>query len=190
MEGGHALADVLLGRVNPGGRLPCTFPRRAEDLPSFDREAVQVTYDLWHGYRKLARDGREAAFPFGFGLSYTTWRHANLHLADTRLTLTGTLDASVDVVNTGAVAGDEVVQLYVSALGSKVERAPRELKAFARVTVAAGATRRVILQFPVANLASYDDATGGWAVEPLEYEVIIARHAQDDTGLRARFRVV
>ena len=188
MEGGHALADVLLGRVNPGGRLPCTFPRRAEDLPFFDRNATRITYDLWHGYRKLARDGATAAFPFGFGLSYTTWKHTGLRLAKTRLAHTDTLEATVDVTNTGARAGDEVVQLYVSACGSRVERAARELKAFARVSLAPGETRRVALSVPVTDLAYYDPARG-WTVESVEYEAIIARHAEDPAGLRARFRV-
>ena len=188
MEGGHALADVLLGKVNPGGRLPCTFPRRAKDLPFFDRNATKITYDLWHGYRKLARDGAAAAFPFGFGLSYTTFKHANLRLTKTRLGASDTLEATVDVTNTGNVAGDEVAQLYVSAPGSRVERASRELKAFARVTLAPGETRRVALNVPVADLAYYD-AARGWTVEALEYEAIIARHAEDASALHAYFRV-
>lgn len=189
MEGGHALADVLLGRVNPGGRLPCTFPRRAEDLPFFDRNATRITYDLWHGYRKLARDGVPAAFPFGFGLSYTTWKLANLRLARDTLSATDMLEVAVDVTNTGRVAGDEVVQLYVSVRGSRVERAPRELKAFARVNVAPGETRGVTLSVPVASLA-YRDSARGWIVEPVEGDAIIARHAEETPGLAARFRVV
>ena len=80
-EGGHALADILTGKVNPSGRLPCTFPASADQLPFFDRDATAITYDLWHGYRKLLRDGNAPAFPFGFGLSYTTFAHANLRLA-------------------------------------------------------------------------------------------------------------
>ena len=71
-EGGHALADILLGKVNPSGRLPCTFPASADQLPFFDRDAHAITYDLWHGYRKLLRDGNKPAYAFGFGLSYTT----------------------------------------------------------------------------------------------------------------------
>lgn len=189
MEGGHALADVLLGRVNPGGRLPCTFPKRAEDLPFFDRNATKITYDQWHGYRKLARDGAEAAFPFGFGLSYSTWKHTNLQLAEKQLAPPDTLHATVDVTNAGAVAGDDVVQLYVSAHGSRIERAARELKAFARVSLAPGETRKIPLSLPVADLAYYD-ASRGWVVEPIEYEVIIARHAHDDSGLSARFHVL
>lgn len=187
MEGGHAFADVLLGRVNPAGRLPCIFPRCAEDLPFFDRNATKITYDLWHGYRKLARDGAAAAFPFGFGLSYTTWKHAHLRLAQSSLSATDTLQATVDVTNTGPVAGDEVIQLYVSAPGSKVERAARELKAFARVSVAPGETQTVTLALPVADLAYYDDTSHGWVVERIEYEAIIARHAEDEAGLRTRF---
>ena len=188
MEGGHALADVLSGRVNPGGRLPCTFPQCAEDLPFFDRNATSITYDLWHGYRKLARDGRAASFPFGFGLSYTTWKHANLQLAKNHVAPSDTLHVSVDVTNTGAMAGDDVVQLYVSTHTSRVERAARELKAFARVTLNPGETRKITLSLPVTDLAYYD-LSRGWVVEPIEYEVIIARHAQDPSGLSARFRV-
>lgn len=187
MEGGHALADVLLGKVNPGGRLPCTFPRRAEDLPFFDRNATRITYDLWHGYRKLARDGRSAAFPFGFGLTYTTWKHANLRLGRDRLAAGDTLQAAVEVTNTGAAAGDDVIQLYVAAPHSKIERAPRELKAFARVHLAPGETRTVMLEAPVSALA-YREPGKGWSVESGDYEAIVACHAEDP-GLTARFRV-
>lgn len=187
MEGGHALADVLLGRVNPGGRLPCTFPRRAEDLPFFDRAATAITYDLWHGYRKLARAGARAAFPFGFGLSYTHWRLSNLRLARSELRAGDTLEATVDVANAGAVEGDEVVQLYLAVKDSQVERAARELKAFARVTVAPGRTESVTLRVPVRELA-YRSA-GGWVLEATPVEAIVARDAEAP-GLRATFRVV
>lgn len=188
MEGGHALADVLFGRVNPSGRLPCSFPKSAEDLPFFDRNATRITYDLWHGYRKLLRDGVEPAYPFGYGLSYTTWRHENLRLAAGELGPGDTLRATLDVTNTGPMAGEDVVQLYISARGSRLERAPRELKAFARVAVSPGQTRPVTLTLPVADLAYYD-SEHGWVVEPLEYDVIVARHAHDRSGLTARFRV-
>ena len=189
MEGGQALADMLLGHVNPGGRLPCTFPKRAEDLPFFDRDATQITYDLWHGYRKLARDGVVAAFPFGYGLSYTTWMHANLRLAKIQLAAGGTIEATVDVTNAGALTGDDVVQLYVAARGSKVERAARELKAFVRVSVNPSETRSVTLTVPVADLAYYD-AARGWTVELIEYDVLIARHAEDLDPIQARIRVI
>jgi beta-glucosidase len=189
MEGGNAFADVLLGRVNPSGKLPCTFPRRAEDLPFFDKNATAITYNLWHGYRKLERDGAVPAFPFGFGLSYTTYAYGNLQLAQDRLGADATLEASIDVTNTGHVAGEEVVQLYIAAHGSKMERAPKELKAFARVRLSPGETRTVSLTVPVSDLAYYD-GTGGWSLEPIAYEVIIARHALDPQARRARFTVM
>jgi beta-glucosidase len=189
MEGGHALADVLIGRVNPSGRLPCTFPSHPGDLPFFDRNATAIRYDLWHGYRKLERDGAVPAFPFGFGLSYTSYDYSNLRVERVELGASDTLEASVDVTNRGAVAGEEVVQLYIAALGSQVERAPKELKAFARVPLAAGETRTVRLAVPTVDLAYYDPAAG-WVVEPIEYELIVGRHALDTGALRARFRVV
>jgi beta-glucosidase len=188
MEGGHALASALLGRVNLGGRLPCTFPRRAEDLPFFDRDATKITYDLWHGYRKLARDGAKAAFPFGFGLSYTRFRHADLRLTQTSIRISDTLEATVTVTNTGTIAGDDVVQLYIRVLNSRVERAPRELKQFQRVSLQAGETKSVVLKLPASDLAYYDIARG-WTLEPTDYEVIIAVHAEDPEPLTARFRV-
>ena len=172
--------------VSGHGRWPRSRGRIAR--PYFDRNATAITYDLWHGYRKLARDGTAAAFPFGYGLSYTTWQHANLQLARRELSATETLQATVDVTNTGLVAGDDVVQLYVSAVGSRVDRAKRELKAFARVSLAPGEMRAVTLSVPVTDLAYYDSARG-WIVEPLEYDVAIARNAEDVQGLTERFRV-
>ena len=188
MEGGHALADILTGKVNPSGRLPCTFPTSADQLPFFDRDAKAITYDLWHGYRKLLRDGNEPAFPFGFGLSYTTFACTNLRLARNTLTPGEAMEVTVDVSNTGKMAGDDVVQLYVSAIGSRVARAPRELKAFARVSLAPGETRSVRLSVPADALAYYDETTG-WVHEEIDYEVLVARHAHDGNPLTARFRI-
>ena len=187
-EGGHALADILTGKVNPSGRLPCTFPASADQLPFFDRDATAVTYDLWHGYRKLLRDNSQPAYPFGFGLSYARFVHADLALAADRLAPDDTLQATVDVTNTGHVAGDDVVQLYVAVHGSAVARAPRELKAFARVHLAPGETKQVRLAVPVAELAWFD-AARGWVIESTDCEALVAHHAHDGTPLSARFRV-
>jgi beta-glucosidase len=189
MEGGHALADILLGQVNPSGKLPLAIPRRAEDLPFFDKDATEIEYDLWHGYRKLERDGSTPAFPFGFGLSYTGYRYANLTLAQNQLTPSETLKVSLDVSNTGARAGEDVVQLYISAIGSAVERAPRELKAFARVAVQAGETETVQLNVPISRLAYYDESEGDFVVESLEYELFVGAHSLDEHALKARFVV-
>lgn len=189
-EGGHAFADVITGKVNPSGKLPCAFPARAGDLPFFDRDATKITYDLWHGYRKLERDGAAPAFPFGFGLSYTTFEYAGLKLARDELRASDALEATVQVTNAGAVPGEEVVQLYVAAQGSRVERAPKELKAFARVALASGETRTVRLSVPASDLAFFDAATSEWVVEPIHYAAIVGRHAADPDALRASFRVI
>jgi beta-glucosidase len=145
---------------------------------------------LWHGYRKLERDGAAPAFPFGFGLSYTTFEYAGLKLAREELQASDTVEAAVEVTNAGAVSGEEVVQLYVATEGSKVERAPKELKAFARVALAPGETRTVRLSVPAADLGYFDAATSGWVVEPIAYAAIVGRHAADPDALRARFRVI
>jgi beta-glucosidase len=188
MEGGHALADILLGAANPGAKLPFVMPKRAEDLPFFDKDATEITYDLWHGHRKLERDGVEPAFPFGFGLSYTTFTLSDLRLERDAFGGADTLRATVTVANRGERAGDEVVQLYVAALASSVERAPKELKAFARVSLAPGESREVALAVPAAHLAYYDPALG-WVVEPGRYQAIVGRHSLDPEALRAGFVV-
>jgi len=189
MEGGHAFADLLLGRVNPSGRLPCVFPKRAEDLPNYEINATTITYDLWHGYRKLERDGVAPAFPFGFGLSYTTYRYSNFQLEQPLLGQHDVLTARLDVTNTGSLAGEEVVQFYVAAHGSRVERAPKELKAFTRLALQPGQTKTVRVEIPVQELAYYDEQQG-WTVENLKYELIAAQHSLDKHALRATFEVI
>jgi beta-glucosidase len=178
------------GRSTPAANCPARFRARAEDLPYFDRDATRITYDLWHGYRKLERDGAAPAFPFGFGLSYTTFDYAGLELARTELNASDALEATVEVTNAGAVPGKEIVQRYVGTEGSKVERAPKELKAFALVALGPGETRAVRLSVPVADLAYYDAAASGWVVEPIAYTAIVGRHSMDPNALRATFRVI
>ena len=189
MEGGHALAGILLGRVNPSAKLPFVIPRHAEELPFFDKDANEIEYDLWHGYRKLERDGNTPAFPFGFGLSYTNYQYAHLKLAQNRLGPSETLRVSLDVTNTAARAGEEVVQLYVSAIGSRVERAPKELKAFTRIALQPGETKIVQLRLPISRLAYYNEAQADFVVEPLEYELFVGAHSLDQYALKARFVV-
>ncbi|MBN2083626.1 MAG: glycoside hydrolase family 3 C-terminal domain-containing protein [Anaerolineales bacterium] len=188
MEGGHALADILLGKVNPSGRLPCVFAARSEDLPSFDMNAKAITYDLWHGYRKLEREGNAPAFPYGFGLSYTTFEYTNLRLSNASPGANGTLTATLDVANSGAAAGDTVVQVYVAVPASRVERAPKELKAFQRVSLKPGETRTIRVDIPVKDLAYYDEQSG-WTVEPTRYTLIVGQHSLDDRALRAEFTI-
>jgi len=188
MEGGHAFADILSGKVNPSGKLPCVFAARSEDLPYYDINAKAITYDLWHGYRKLERDGTVPAFPFGFGLSYTTFEFDHLRLSAVSLGAGDTLTATLDMTNCGPVAGDTVVQIYVAVPTSRVERAPKELKAFQRVGLKPGETKTVHVDIPVKDLAYYD-SQAGWVVEPTNYMLIVGQHSLDDRALRAEFKV-
>jgi len=177
-EGGHAFADVLTGRVNPSGRLPFVVPTGAAHLPCFDKDATSIVYDLWHGYRKLDRDGHAPAFPHGFGLSYTSFTYRNF----TAVRAGDVLKMKLNVANTGTRDGDDVVQIYVRALNSQVERSVRELKAFKRVSVAAGASTDVAIDLPIERLAYFDEQRDEFVVEPLVYEFIAARHAHDDSA--------
>ena len=116
--GGHALADLLLGKANPSGKLPCVFPRSEAQLPFFDRNADRIEYGLLHGYRLMDHSGEVPAFPFGFGLSYTAFRYGSLTLDCEAMGPGGKIRVSVEVGNCGAAAGDEVVQCYVGCDGS------------------------------------------------------------------------
>jgi beta-glucosidase len=184
-EGGHAFADVLTGRVNPSGRLPFVVPTDAAHLPYFDKDATSIVYDLWHGYRKLDRDGHPPAFPYGFGLSYTTFAYRDFSV----MREGDVLKLKLSVANTGASDGDEVVQIYVRALNSQVERAVRELKAFTRVSVTAGASTDVSIDLPVEQLSYFDEKRDEFVVEPLVYEFIAARHSHDDAAPRVSVRL-
>jgi beta-glucosidase len=145
MEGGHAVARVLFGDVNPGGRLPSTWPRSAEQLPPFDPDAASVRYGPLHGYRLMQAAERSPAFPFGFGLSYTTFAHGRV---TGRRTWDGSITVTVPVTNTGTRAGDEVVQLYLDEPLGSDPHPLRTLRGFHRVTVPPGATVNVTLPIP------------------------------------------
>jgi beta-glucosidase len=188
MEGGHALADVLFGKVSPSGRLPFAVPRDPAQLPHFDRNARSITYDLWHGYRKLDRDGAVPAFPFGFGLTYTAFSHRSIAVERDAVGAEDTITVTVEVENTGARDGEEVVQLYAEPIGSAIERAPRELRAFARIAVPSGQTRAAQIALPVRSLAYFDESRDDFSVEPIAYDLVAGRHERDD-GPRARIRV-
>jgi len=177
--GGHAVADLLFGAANPSGKLPMTFPTNLAQLPPFDNQSLAVTYDYFHGYRYIDRKGETPQFPFGFGLSYTTFSVKSLRANQTRAGAGDVVRFEVDVENTGPTAGAEVVQLYVSYPGSAVERAERELKGFAKVTLEPGQTQTIELGLPVSDLAYYDAAEAEWVLEGLELEVHIGTSSRD-----------
>lgn len=171
-ELGNALADVLVGDVNPGGRLVQTWPHSIEQLPP------RLDYDLRNGRTYMYFRG-EPLYPFGFGLSYTTFAYHHLELSARRLGPGGEVTVRVDVTNTGERAGDEVVQLYVRHLHSTVERPAKELKGFRRITLQPGETQTVALPLPAAALAYWDADLGGWQVEADRVRVMVGASSAD-----------
>jgi beta-glucosidase len=155
--GGSAIADVLFGDYNPAGRLPVTFYKSVSDLPPFEDYAMTGrTYRYFTG---------TPLYPFGYGLSYTTFAYKNLRTSTDRVAANGTIAASVDVTNSGATAGDEVVQLYVSHPSSKVPRAIKDLRGYRRVSLQPGETRTVRFSIPVSSLAYWNEQTHRWVAE-------------------------
>jgi beta-glucosidase len=177
--GGTAIAEVLFGDVTPSGKLPMTFPHAEQDLPPFDNQSLTVTYDYFHGYRYLDKQALAPLFPFGFGLSYTTFAYANLVVSPPTLSRTDRVHLTAEVTNTGPVAGDEVAQLYVGYQSSRVDRAVRDLKAFARIHLEPGQTQTVSFDLHASDLAFWDDAAGGWEVEPITYAVQVGSSSRD-----------
>ena len=163
MEGGHALADIVFGRINPSGRLPFSIPKRTEDLPFFDRDAFSITYDLWHGYTLLERDGVSPAFPFGFGLGYADFSFENPEVQINPETEAAHVLA--DVRNEGMREGTAVVQVYAGPDPPSPEHPAKRLCGFARVVLAPDETRRVAIEIRLRDLAFYDTPAGCWRLE-------------------------
>ena len=179
--GGSATADVLFGDVNPSGKLTETIPVRLADSPAyldFPGEFGHVRYGegVFVGYRWYDARALEVAYPFGHGLSYTTFAYGD---AEASLTADGDVLVTVPVTNTGTVAGREVVQAYASLAGSAVARAPRELKAFASVALEPGETREVTLTVCRDDLAYWDIRVDRWVVEGGDYEIAVGASSRD-----------
>ena len=178
---GSALADVLFGDYNPAGRLPVTFYTSVDDLPPFDDYRMAGrTYRFFKG---------TPLYPFGDGLSYTTFAYRNLRTSSARLRAADTLIVRVDVTNTGRRAGDEVAQLYVRHLGSRVERPIEDLRGFRRITLKPGETRTVEFALPASSLAYWSPDTHRWVVEQ-EPVVLAVGASSADIRLRRRIQVV
>jgi beta-glucosidase len=154
-EGGTAVAGVLFGEINPGGRLPMTFPRHVGQVPVFYNQKPSGGISNW--YEDYVSVECSPLYPFGHGLSYTAFKYGQLSLSTRQVEAGGSVDVSLDVQNTGLLAGDEVVQLYTCDEYACVPRPVKELKGFIRLTLQPGQTRRVTFHLPVNQLAFYDE---------------------------------
>ena len=170
-QAGNAIADVLFGDYNPAGRLPVTFYGSVSDLPAFDDYRMAGrTYRFFKG---------QPLYPFGHGLSYTTFTYANLRTSADSAGTNDTLLVSVDVANSGKRSGDEVVQMYVEHVGSSVERPIRDLRGYRRLTLEPGETRAVQLPLPISSLAYWDGNGHRWVVEADQVRIRIGASSAD-----------
>jgi len=171
-ELGNALADVIFGNVNPAGRLVHTWPRTEDQLPPL------MDYNIRHGRTYMYFKG-EPLYPFGYGLSYTTFKYSNLRISPSRLLKNGTTSVQVDVQNVGKRDGDEVVQLYVAYPKSALERAKKELRGFKRVTLQAGEKKTVSIPLDANGLAYWDKKSSRFVVEPTTVTVSVGASSAD-----------
>ncbi|MHB8890280.1 MAG: beta-glucosidase, partial [Acidobacteriaceae bacterium] len=172
-EAGTALAHVLFGDTNPSGKLPISFDRSWEQspvhgsyYPEAGKETVEYQERLLLGYRYYDQSKLKPQFPFGYGLSYTSFSMSNLKVTPEGAEIGQPVKVSLDVKNTGSRAGDEIVQIYVGDPSAKVSRPVKELKAFARVPLSPGESRHVVLQLNRRSFAYYDPSAHGWTVDP------------------------
>jgi beta-glucosidase len=185
-EGGTALAQVLFGEVNPSGRLPVTFERRSEDNPTHasyypaaaDTKRVEYKEGVFVGYRGYERNHTKPLFPFGHGLSYTTFKYSNLSVRPVSGGAGPAYEVSFDVQNTGSREGADVAQVYIGDGHAKVPRPAKELKGFAKVNLLPGATKRVVIPIDARALSYYDVSAKQWRADPGDFEVLIGRSSE------------
>jgi beta-glucosidase len=187
MEGGHAIADVLLGDVNPSGKLPVTFPAALADCPAhrspatYPGDATTVHYeeDIFVGYRYFDRTGTTPRFPFGHGLSYTCFDYIALRLDQAQLAMPGKLQVSVQVGNSGDRAGAEIVQLYVAHVDPPVDRPPRELKRVAKRFLQPGEHTQIRFELEYRDFAWFCEVRRAWHLEPGHFRIEVGASSRD-----------
>ncbi len=186
---GGAAADILFGDVNPSGKLAETFPLRLEDNPSYlyytgEKDVVEYREGVFVGYRYYDKKKMDVLFPFGSGLSYTTFEYSNLTLSTDSMKDTDTLTVSVDVTNTGSVAGKEAVQIYVQAPENEILIRPvKELRAFGKVSLEPGETKTLTFTLDKRAFAYWNTTLHDWHVLSGTY-TILAKHLPETSAAR------
>jgi beta-glucosidase len=184
-EGGNALADVILGNVNPSGKLPFTFPASLSDSPAFSLGTFPGDNNAYYkeeslvGYRWFDTKNIKPLFPFGFGLSYTGFSYSGIKTDKLKYRSNETIQVTLELKNTGKMNGDEVVQLYVHRLNSQVEWPEKELKGFTRVSLNPGESKKVTISLPVSQLRYWDAKIHDWRLESGKIQVMIGSSSSD-----------
>jgi beta-glucosidase len=194
-EGGAALAQILLGEVNPSGKLPISWERRLEDNPCYrtyyeepGTHTVKYSEGVFMGYRYYTSSQVKPLFPFGFGLSYTTFEFSNLAVTPSDAHVDAPISVSFDVRNTGDRSGAEVAQLYVGDPSAKVRRPAKELKGFERILLSPGETKHVTLTLDQRALSYWDTASKSWKVDPGQF-IIYVGDSSENTPLQKEITV-
>ena len=185
VEGGNALAKILFGDVNPGGKLPFTIPKDPQHLPFFDKNADEIEYGYYHGYTLFEKEGIEPAFPFGFGLSYTSFEYSNLNVEEGD----DKVIAAVDIKNNGQVTGDEIVQLYIGFEQSQIDRPVKLLKGFSRVHLEPNESKTVAIEVLYKNLSWYNPESKSWEIEQIKYSLFVGPSSKMEDLLSYQFKI-
>lgn len=183
-EGGEAIADILFGKINPSGKLPDTLAAKRADYPDFGNypgadHVVNYAEGIYVGYRHFDKNNIQPLFPFGYGLSYTTFKYKDLEVSSRTLAPDGSVTVRAKVTNTGERAGEEVVQLYIRDLKPAIDRPIRELRAFAKISVQPGQTKPVQFTIRPRDLAYFDTPGHQWKANAGDYEIEIAASSRD-----------
>ena len=186
MEAGTAIANVLFGDVNPSGKLAITFPKRLSDSPAHASKRTypgndKVFYDegIFVGYRHFDTKNIEPLFPFGYGLSYTTFAYENLTIDKKKIRGDDVLKVSVDITNTGKINGKEIVQLYIQDVQSSVERPLKELKGFKKINLNSGQMKTIVFELNNDDLSFYHPTENSWVVEKGMFKILIGSSSRD-----------
>jgi beta-glucosidase len=169
-EGGNAIADVLFGDYNPSGKLPITFGKSKDQYPPLLTNRLRVTYDYYHGYKYFEKNNVEPRYPFGFGLSYTTFEYSNIDIKNNG----DEINVTFDIKNTGSREGAEVPQIYVGFENSKIDRPIKELKGFTKINLLPNESKNITIPIRIKDLEYFDTTKNTWALEDIQYNIYVA----------------
>jgi beta-glucosidase len=195
-EGGRAIAEILFGDISPSGKLPATFEKRWEDNPVHDsyypkdgKKSVDYSEGIFVGYRGYDKNNVEPQFPFGYGLSYTTFEYGTPKVQVDNVNDSPRVTVSFTLKNTGSKEAAEVAQVYLTWKNPRLPQAPKALKAFKKVRLAPGQAKEVAMELDGKSLSSFDPAQKKWIIDGDSFEILIGASSRDIRG-RAEFRLI
>ena len=180
-EGGYVIADILFGSITPSGKLPLTFPKKLSDSPAQITKTFECPYDegIFVGYRHFDTKNIDPLFPFGHGLSYTTFTYENIKINPEKISRDGKFTISIDIINSGKREGAEIVQLYVQDVESSVERPLKELKGFKKIKLKSGKKKTISFELGKRDLSFYDEKNSCWKAEKGIFNILIGSSSRD-----------